>query len=209
MFPYGPLTNEQFFCTTKDIDFSFEISSDIQLNPPKNLKSLFNDFNNASSNNDDETSSLNCKFYDIESFLSAKFKTKNHFSIFHLNIASLAKHKSDLETLFTILNFKFDIISITETKIEASKQPTFDITIPNYNLYQTTTESTSGGTLIYVSNKLNSKLRNDLAIYKTKELESTFIEIINPRKKNTLIGCIYKHPCMPVEEFNEKYFSPL
>ena len=47
------------------------------------------------------------KYYDIDSFLDSKFKSKNLFSIFHLNIASLSKHKSDLETLLTMLNFKF------------------------------------------------------------------------------------------------------
>ena len=159
--------------------------------------------------NNDESNSINCKYYDIDSFLDSKFKSKNLFSIFHLNIASLSKHKSDLETLLTMLNFKFDIITITETKIQTSTQPTFDITLQNYNLYQTSTESTSGGTLIYVSKKLNSKIRNDIKIYKPKELESTFIEITNSRKKNTLIGCIYKHPCMSVDEFNENYLTPL
>ena len=87
-----------------------------------------------------------------------------------------------LSTL-TMLNFKFDIITISETKIQESTEPTFDVTLQNYNLYQTSTESTSGGTLIYVSKKLNSKIRNDIKIYKPKELESTFIEITNPRKK--------------------------
>ena len=62
---------------------------------------------------------------------------------------------------------------------------------------------------IYVSKKLNSKIRNDIKIYKPKELESTFIEITNPRKKNTLIGCIYKHPGMSVDEFNDIYLTPL
>ena len=79
----------------------------------------------------------------------------------------------------------------------------------NYNLYQTPTESTSGGSLIYVSDRLKSKSRNDISIYKPKELESTFIEIINPRKKNTIIGCIYRHPCMLVDDFNENYLTPL
>ena len=72
-----------------------------------------------------------------------------------------------------MLNFKFDIITISETKIQESTQPTFDVTLQNYNLYQTSTESTSGDTLIYVSKKLNSKIRNDIKIYKPKELEST------------------------------------
>ena len=108
-----------------------------------------------------------------------------------------------------MLNFKFDIITISETKIQESTQPTFDVTLQNYNLYKTSTESTSGATLIYVSKKLNSKIRNDIKIYKPKELESTFIEITNPRKKITLIGCIYKHPGMSVDEFNDIYLTPL
>ena len=182
---YYNLTNEQFFCITRDIDFNFETTSNLQLHPPKNLQSLFNDFNDTTSNND-ESNSINCKYYDIDSFLDSKFKSKNIFSIFHLKIASLSKHKSDLETLLTMLNFKFDII----TKI------------------QTSTESTSGGTLIYISKILNSKIRNDIKIYKPNELESTFIEITN-QEKNTLIGCIYKHPCMSVDEFNENYLTPL
>ena len=55
---------------------------------------------------------------------------------------------------------------------------------------------TSGGSLIYVSDRLKSKSRNDIAIYKPKELESTYIEIISPSKKNTIIGCIYLTPLL-------------
>ena len=51
--PLGNLTNEQFFCITRDIDFNFETTSNLQLHPPKNLQSLFNDFNDTSSNNDE------------------------------------------------------------------------------------------------------------------------------------------------------------
>ena len=137
--PYGNLTNELFFCITRD----FETTYNLQLHPPKNLQSLFNEFNDTSSNND-ESNSINCKYYDIDSFLDSKFKSKNIFPIFHLNIASLSKHKSDLETLLTMLNFKFDIITISETKIQENTQPTFDVTLQNYNLYQTSTESSCG-----------------------------------------------------------------
>ena len=50
----------------------------------------------------------------------------------HLNIASLSKHKSDLETLLAILNYNFDIITITETKIQVNKDPMFGINVNNY-----------------------------------------------------------------------------
>ena len=39
-------------------------------------------------------------------------------------------------------------------------------------------------------------------IYKKFELESTFVEIINPKKSNIIVGTIYRHPEMDVTEFN-------
>ena len=46
-------------------------------------------------------------------------------------------------------------------------------------------------------------------IYKTKELESVFIEVINSEGKNTIVGCVYQHPCMNPTEFTENYLSEL
>ena len=40
-------------------------------------------------------------------------------------------------------------------------------------------------------------------MYKSNELESTFREIVNKNKKNLIIGCIYRHPPMNLEEFND------
>ena len=41
-----------------------------------------------------------------------------------------------------------------------------------------------------------------LSIYKSCELELTFIEIYTPKETNIVIGCIYKHPNMNLDEFN-------
>ena len=106
-----------------------------------------------------------------------------------------------------MLNFEFSIIAITETKIKKVSHPTFDINLHNYNTFHTPTESSSGGTLLYVSKTLNSKIRKNLQIYKSKELESTFIEIVNKKKKNILVGYIYRHPC--IDNFNDDYLQPL
>ena len=46
-------------------------------------------------------------------------------------------------------------------------------------------------------------------MYKSKEIESTFIELFNNNNSNTVIGCIYKHPKIPVTEFTEDYLVPL
>ena len=52
----------------------------------------------------------------------------------------------------------------------------------NYSFEFTPTETSAGGTLLYIANHLSYKCHNDLNIYKKNELESTFIEIVNPKK---------------------------
>jgi len=56
--------------------------------------------------------------------------------------------------------------------------------------------------MIYISDRLEYKLRKDLEIYEKKKVESTFVEIINSKGKNVIIGCIYKHHNISDKEFN-------
>ena len=44
---------------------------------------------------------------------------------------------------------------------------------------------------------------------KPKELESTFIEIIDPKGKNIVISSIYRHPCMDQNLFIDDFMKPL
>ena len=78
-------------------------------------------------------------------------------------------------------------------------------TIP-LNTYQ---QSHAGGTLLYISNNIAYNPRKDLNIYKTHELESTFIEIFNPKKSNIILGVVYQHRTMDLNEFNDKYVNEL
>ena len=104
----------------------------------------------------------------------------------------MPKHKDELETVLSMLNYKCGIIGISETKIRFGIAPTYDINIKGYNTVSTPTETEKGG-LIYIAAHLNYKIRKDieLLVYKSNELESVFIEIINPSKKYILCGCIY------------------
>ena len=67
---------------------------------------------------------------------------------------------------------------ISETKLQKNTPPIHDISIPNYTIEHTPTEATKGGTLLYISNKFDYKPRKDLQIYESKNVESTFVEII-------------------------------
>ena len=70
-----------------------------------------------------------------------------------------------------------------------------------YNFKSTATECSSGGTAIYIKKYLNCKLRKDFKIYKSKQLEYTFIEA-NLNNEKVLIDCLYRHQSMELWEFN-------
>ena len=68
------------------------------------------------------------------------------------------------------------------------KQPSVDINPTGYHTpYCKYTEANKGGTLLYVNKVLNYKPREDLELYKSNDLESSFIEIINRKESNDII----------------------
>ena len=79
----------------------------------------------------------------------------------------------------------------------------------NYSFEFTPTETFAGGTLLYIANHLSYKCRNDLNIYKKNEFESTFIEIVNPKKSNIIVGVIYRHPSIDLTDFICNYLNKL
>ena len=150
-----------------------------------------------------------CEYYDCNEFKSS-FLDSSKLSFFHLNINSLSKHFDDLTALMKELNFAFKIIAITETRITTNSIP-FNHNFPNYTFISNSTEASAGGTALYVHNSIDIKVRNDLssAIYKSKLLESTFVELCFEKHSNIVVGSIYKHPTQSNTEFTENYISPL
>ena len=45
------------------------------------------------------------------------------------------------------------------------------------------------------------EIQNDLKLYKEKQIEPTFFEIVKPNLKNKIVGRIYKYPNAPITEF--------
>ena len=117
-------------------------------------------------------------------------------------IASLVKNKEELETILSMMELKFDVIGITETKLKTANPP-MDININGYNCYSTPTEADEGGSLLYTKEDCNVKPlpRLDRIMCKPKHLESVFVEICNKNKKYIIIGCMYRHPSMDLQEF--------
>ena len=76
--------------------------------------------NSINSENDDEdilSTHVNSKYYDVNQSNSLKTDIPSSFGLFHVNIASLNLHIDDLKQILTLLNYKFDIIGISEHKI--------------------------------------------------------------------------------------------
>ena len=68
----------------------------------------------------------------------------------------------------------FDVIAISESRIPKDTNLTTLLNLLQLNLNQVEPY------ILYI-NKLSYKVRQDLSIYKSSELESTFIEIINKK----------------------------
>ena len=154
---------------------------------------------------------INCKYYDIDSFNNEFTKRHDNLPLIHLNIRSLPKHFDNFQDLLNSLNCRFKIIGLSETRLTSSSCIPHNLELEGYSLTSNRTEASAGGTSIYVCNTLSYKLRNDLStmLYLSRQLESTFIEISRNGKRNIIVGCIYKHPGMPITHFTDFYLTPL
>ena len=175
--------NSEIFPFNKKCISNFVPSQNNNIN---NLKSFFNELNsldNTIPNTEEDSSVVNCKYYETDEFNNLFTKSKS-FSTFHLNISSLTKHFDDLSTLLAILKIKFSIIGITETKFSKDVSPSINFSLPNYSVEHVPAESSAGGALLYIADYLSYKQRKDLTnnLYKSKELESIFIEIMYKKK---------------------------
>ena len=127
-----------------------------------------------------------------------------------MNISSLPYHFDNLKYLVENCQNKPKVIGTIECRLRANRTVLSNIDLQDYTYEWTPTTASKGGTLIYIDNKLRYKTRNDLKLYKEREKESTFLEIIElNNKKNKIIGCIYKHQNVPVTEFRNYYMGPL
>ena len=73
------------------------------------------------------------------------------------------------------------------------------------------TETSHGGTGFFINDSIVFKKRDALKFNSPGNYESTFIELIFPKRINMILGCIYRHPTstMPAHLVNNDYILPL
>ena len=126
-------------------------------------------------------------------------------------VSSLSFHHLELYNLLSNLKIKPNITGISETRLQRGKQPITNIYLPNYVYEHTPTESGKGGTLLYIDKNIKYKLRNDLNIYEKRWLSlllNNYLEILNKKQENMIIGCVYKHLKHGVSDFTNNYITP-
>ena len=116
------------------------------------LKTL-NDYVSDTQNKCDDLSSppIECKYYSIDDFVYSKFNPKKTKSIFHVNIHSIEKHIDELRSYLLLTGFQFDILAISESKLQHNNQPKVDITIDGYHYpLNSPTKATKLRAILYI-----------------------------------------------------------
>ena len=102
--------------------------------------------------------------YHLEETFNDKFENdsdlRDKFSLFHMNIKTLPKHQSELETYLDSLCIKFSIIGLTETWLDENKEALYDI--PEYTcINRFRSNRKGGGVTLAVKNGIPYQMRAD------------------------------------------------
>ena len=158
----GLRTNELKIFLSSDTIEHTQKPQKAQKNLNKQTRELIKKFSQISQLNDSNENTVSCDYYDLNDF-NKVIVTKQDLAVLRLNISSLSSHINELKLVLSSFNLNFDIICITESRITKSNLPTSNIHTPGYNIEQTPTESSAGGTLIYISQKLSYKSRPNIS----------------------------------------------
>ena len=161
---------------------------------------------------DSYVNNIKCEYYSEDNFNHVVKKYKSHkFSLLHLNIRSINKHKGNLLCLMKSMDIGFHIIGLTEIgpkNIETSSAFFRD----NHEFYFDPPSSSKGGAALMINHNLidvnKHTDRSDLKLTSTQgiaEIENVWIELQHPQYKQPIIvGVIYRHPGGNLNTFNER-----
>ena len=133
----------------KEKIFSFTPLNNEPQSPIKQLmydriNNWINDLNSKTLDDNIFTNETNCNYFTINEFKDLTPNSNQSFSILHLNIHSIQLHIDEFRTFLDSAKHKFDIIGLTETKLQ--NDPAVNIFLPGYcNPIHIFTEASKGG----------------------------------------------------------------
>ena len=159
---------------------------------------LFNLNTGQDTYNSFQKQNISSNYYSPHSFAKVKnyfSKQNNSLSILHSNIRSLRKNLEKFEShLLDELDFKFDIIGLSETKITNNALPLdLNLNIQNYCFEYVPTPLACGGVGLYIRESL---VYSVLEKTSNENFQALWIEIHQRNKKNIVCGILYRqHSC--------------
>ena len=145
-------------CIKQILTFSELSNSQLSRITKENLisspKKIIQDNNLVILNDQYGTAIMNDSFTPDEFYENLKTISPTYNLYIHMNISSLQYHIDDLRYLVESCPNKPKIIGITECRLRKNREVLSNIDLNDYSFEFTTTESTKGGTLIYIQNDL-------------------------------------------------------
>lgn len=190
-FPFLNLSDNEFQTTLNELHFGpsrlgpLDYMDQLHINP----LSLYDKYKDTL-NTSDELLSKGEDRYILDNELNSITSTKNLtssncFSLIHINARSLNKNIESISHLIDSVYLNFNITGITETWIKESSSL---VNINNYEfICKGRVNKSGGGVGMYILEKTKYKVREDLSLSESM-IESIFIEIINDKAKNSIIG---------------------
>ena len=131
-----------------------------------------------------------------------KEKVDSTFSVFSSNVASINRNLENVLILLDELDFHFNVIGITETKITNSNENNFHPSIPGYVFEYVPTPLASGGVGLFVDQSLHYTVLEKTS---NEAFQAIWIEISFVNHKNIVCGIIYRQHNSP--DYFQSYFE--
>ena len=175
---------------------------DIMVNDVNLLEMLFPDSDTDDVDNSDDIGRLrmnemfNAEFGDISKYHSLEsYNTSfpcndnSSLNIIHFNIRNLITNKDELETNITLMNRTPDVISLSETWLNASNES--QVNIQGFNAYNIVRQTQHGGVSLLVRDNLESSLIEKFS-YVTTEIEICTVSV---KIRNENYNSVYRNKC--------------
>ena len=127
--PYSQMSNKEF----KNLLFPTNtLQQPLQIikKPNKEIKDLMARFKQVNDLLDPSENLTSCDYYDVND-ISKQRINENDLSVIYLNISSLPLYINELELFLSFFKVKFDIISISESRLTKSNTLITNIDIPS------------------------------------------------------------------------------
>ena len=142
-------------------------------------------------------SNIDSLYYGIDDLHKCDVVKRNHnICSMHLNIRSLPDKFDKLKLLLSQLdnvNVNIDFILICETYLTERNHDLYHL--PGYNFISRHRKQTKcGGVGMYISDKYNYIIRDDISQFVEHSFESVFVEVLINNAVNIIVGEIYRVP---------------